>query len=293
MNILNAESLLNSQNSLAESPVWCAEQQALFWIDITQSTLHKLKDNRHQTFSLSDPVSAFAPATDGGFIAATASGFSHLKLTQGMVLQQSIQPFLKDVDNFRMNDAALDRQGRFWSGSMQAQPHNEGATGQLYSLENNQTKSVLNGFRSQNGLAWSPDGRTMYVSDSHPSVAAIWQFDFDLETGIPSNRRLFADQKILSGRPDGATVDTDGSYWIAASDAGQIIRLSPNAKIDTIVNVPTRHVTNICFGGSRLSTLYITTQRYINPNAQAGNIFALETPYQGIADTPYTYSETP
>ncbi|NQZ33835.1 MAG: SMP-30/gluconolactonase/LRE family protein [Oceanospirillaceae bacterium] len=287
MNILTADTLLHCQNSLGESPVWCTEQQALFWIDIRQSSLHRLKDKIHSSYSLTDSVTAFAAATNGQFIAATNTGFNSLALTDEIAVQQSIQPFLENSNDFRMNDAALDRQGRFWSGSIQAPPGNDDATGTLYRLQHNQHCAVLEGFCSQNGLAWSPDGRIMYVSDSHPSTASIWRYDFNIETGTPTNKTLFADQSLLKGRPDGATVDTDGCYWIAASDVGQILRLTPAGEIDAIVNVPTKHVTNICFGGPQLKTMFITTQRYLNPNEQAGNLFVLETDYQGIAETAY------
>jgi len=288
VNILSADTLLHCQNSLAESPLWCADQQALWWIDITQSKLHRLKDNQHTSYALADPVTAFAAASNGQFVTATSTGFSVLTLNKHMAKQQRIQPFLQQIDDFRMNDAALDRQGRFWSGSIQAPPGNDHATGILYSLEHNQHKPVLDGFCSQNGLAWSPDGRIMYVSDSHPSCAAIWRYDFNTDTGTPHNKTLFASQRdLLTGRPDGATVDTDGCYWIAASDIGQILRLTPTGVIDAIIKVPTAHVTNICFGGTDLKTLYITSQRYLNPNQQAGNLFAIETDYQGIAEQPY------
>lgn len=287
MNILRADTRLHCQNSLAESPLWCADQQALFWIDITQSSLHRLKGDHHTSYALTDPVTAFAATSNGQFVAATNTGFSTLTLNENRVTQQSIAPFLQHSTDFRMNDAALDRQGRFWSGSIQAPPGNDHATGTLYALEHQQHRPVLDGFCSQNGLAWSPDGRTMYVSDSHPSTASIWRYDFDIHTGTPSNKSLLADQHLLIGRPDGATVDTDGCYWIAASDVGKILRLTPAGKIDAIVEVPTKHVTNICFGGPALKTLFITSQRYIDPNQQAGNLFVVETPYQGIPETPY------
>jgi len=294
MHILESTEYLACQNSLGESPVWCPVQQALFWVDISQSVLHKLKDNTHHSYPLTQPVTAFALSDKQQFVSATNNGFAYLHCHQNKAAQPSISPFLQMHTDFRMNDAALDRQGRFWSGSIQQAPLNNNATGQLYCLDSNITTAVLSGFCSQNGLAWSPDGNTMYVSDSHASCAAIWQYDFDIETGTPSNRQLFASQQdLLTGRPDGATVDTDGCYWIAASDIGQVLRLTPKGIIDTIIKVPTAHVTNVCFGGADLKRLFITTQRYLYPNEQAGNLFVVDTPYQGIAETAYKESSTP
>ena len=288
MKVLKAEFFCISKNKLGESPVWVAEEQALYWIDLPAATINSVKDNEHKIFNLEDPISGFAQSNNGNFISATHNGFSALSFANGQAQQSLIVDLFGTKNDFRMNDAALDRQGRFWAGSLQmaevdaAQPN-----GQVYCFTHQQASSKLAGFRVQNGLAWSPDGKTMYVSDSHPSIAAIWQYDFETETGMPTNKQLFATGKKLGGRPDGATVDTDGCYWIAASDAGKILRLTPDGKIDAMISVPTRNVTNICFGGSNLSTLYITTQIYKYPNENAGNLFAVDTSWQGIKETKY------
>lgn len=288
MKVLSAEVFCISKNKLGESPVWVEEQHALYWIDLIAATLNRFTDNKHEIFSLEDPISGFAQANNGNFICATHNGFSELSFINGKAQQKLIVDLFGHENSFRMNDAALDRQGRFWAGSLQmsevdaAQPN-----GQVYCLAKQQASSKLTGFKVQNGLAWSPDGKTMYVSDSHPSIASIWKYDFDAEIGIPTHKQLFVTDKKLGGRPDGATVDTDGCYWIAASDAGKIFRLTPSGEIDAIINVPTRNVTNICFGGAKLSTIFITSQIYKFPNESAGNIFAVETNWQGIKETKY------
>ncbi|MBL1420578.1 MAG: SMP-30/gluconolactonase/LRE family protein [Alphaproteobacteria bacterium] len=286
MKILNAELFYVSKNKLGESPVWVEQQQTLYWIDLTAATINSIKHNKHRIFELADPISGFAQSSSGNFICATHNGFSKLSFTNGQAQQKLIVDLFSHKNNFRMNDAALDRQGRFWAGSLQITEVNEAQpSGQVYCLSNQQASPRLEGFKVQNGLAWSPDGKTMYVSDSHPSIASVWKYDFDTETGIPINKQLFATDKKLGGRPDGATVDTDGCYWTAASDSGKILRLTPTGNIDAIINVPTKNVTNICFGGTNLSTLYITTQIYKDPNEHAGNLFAIETSWQGIEET--------
>lgn len=288
MKILQAETFCHSKNKLGESPVWVEQEQAIYWIDLTAATIHKMQNGNHEVNNLEDPISAFAPTNDQNFICATHNGFSKLSFEDGKAQQNLIIDLFSQKPDFRMNDAALDRQGRFWAGSLQMRDVDAALpSGDVYRLINQQAKPMLDGFKVQNGLAWSPDGKTMYVSDSHPSIASIWRFDFDTESGIPTNKKLFATDKLLGGRPDGATVDTDGCYWIAASDSGKIFRLTPNGNVDAVINVPTKNVTNICFGGSNLSTLYITSQIYKFPNEQAGNLFAVETPWQGIAETKY------
>jgi sugar lactone lactonase YvrE len=100
-----------------------------------------------------------------------------------------------------------------------------------------------------NGLAFSPDGRTMYLSDSHPSVQAIWAFDYDTDSGTPGNRRLFADMKPLPGRPDGAAMDVDGCYWICGNDAGLVHRFTPDGRLDRSLEVPVKKPAMCAFGG--------------------------------------------
>ncbi|MGL1922529.1 MAG: SMP-30/gluconolactonase/LRE family protein [Hyphomicrobiales bacterium] len=287
MKVLQAEALCKSKDLLGESPVWIAEENAIYWVDLTNGYVNCYKNQKHQRFIVEDPITGFSLHKEGGFICATNSGFSHLKIEGSTAKQILIDPIFEHKADFRMNDCALDRQGRFWAGSLQIDNQQGIGNGKIYCLENNNSESFLDGLVTQNGLAWSPSGDIMYVSDSHPTKAKIWQYDFCVEQGIPTNKRLFATQAITDGRPDGATVDTDGCYWIAASDSGKILRLTPSGSIDAIIEVPTRNVTNICFGGSDLKSLYITSQIYKFPNDEAGNLFVVDTPWQGISDTKY------
>jgi sugar lactone lactonase YvrE len=187
----------------------------------------------------------------------------------------------------RMNDGALDRQGRFWAGSMGIPVDPHSPVGQLFCLNGKGEEPLLAGLLVQNGLAFSPDGRTMYLSDSHPQVATVWRFDYDTERGIPSNRTIFSSRVELGGRPDGAAMDTDGCYWVAASDGGQIVRLTPQGQVDTIVEVPTRNPTNVCFGGADRRRMFVTSLISSQPDSLSGGVFVLESPWQGIADVPW------
>ena len=132
-----------------------------------------------------------------------------------------------------------------------------------------------------NGLAFSPDGRTMYLSDSNPSVQTIWACDYDPDTGEPSNRRVFFDARAVAGRPDGGTVDADGCYWMAGVSGWQLVRLTPRGEIDRIVEMPVERPTKPMFGGTNLDTLYVTTiGSKLTPGTetkqpQAGGLFAV------------------
>jgi sugar lactone lactonase YvrE len=145
----------------------------------------------------------------------------------------------------------------------------------------------LTDFIVPNGLAFSPDGRTMYLSDSHPQVQSIWAFDYDTASGMPSNRRLFVDMTALPGRPDGAAIDVDGCYWICGNDAGLVHRFTPDGRLDKSLAVPVKKPAMCAFGGPRLDTLYVTSIRPggdLSDQPLAGGVFALTPGTQGIAE---------
>ena len=186
----------------------------------------------------------------------------------------------------RLNDGRCDRQGRFWAGSMVLDMGLNAAEGVLYRYASGATPHMqLDGFITLNGLAFSPDGRTMYASDSHPKVQQVWAFDYDIETGTPSNRRVFIDMNNFPGRPDGAAVDAEGGYWICANDAGLIHRFTPDGRLDRSLSVPVKKPTMCAFGGSRLDTLYVTSIRD-DPSEQSlsGGVFALNPGVQGLPE---------
>jgi sugar lactone lactonase YvrE len=159
--------------------------------------------------------------------------------------------------------------------------------GALYRFDANGVLSapVVDSLITQNGLGWSPDGKTMYLSDSHPLHRLIWAFDYDIESGEPRNRRVFADLHHYAGRPDGAAVDADGCYWICANDAGLLLRFTPQGKLERQVPVPPTKPAMCAFGGRNLDTLFVTS---IHPGASAsehdGHLFAVRPGVTGLPE---------
>jgi sugar lactone lactonase YvrE len=198
--------------------------------------------------------------------------------------------------DMRLNDGRCDRQGRFWAGSMVLNMGANAANGSLYRYSAGQTgplEARLGGFIVPNGLGFSPDGRTLYLSDSHPLVRQIWAFDYDIDTGTPTNRRLFVDMNQYEGRPDGAAVDAEGCYWICANDAGLIHRFTPDGRLDRSLAVPVKKPTMCAFGGSRLDTLFVTSIRPgddQDPQSLAGGVFALNPGVQGLPEPLFNHS---
>ncbi len=193
-------------------------------------------------------------------------------------------------DDMRFNDGRCDRQGRFWSGTMVQDMAAANPAGALYRFDERGVLSapVVDALITQNGLAWSPDGTTMYLSDSHPLRRQIWAFDYDIEAGEPRNRRVFADLHHYAGRPDGAAVDADGCYWICANDAGLLLRFTPQGKLDRQIAVPAVKPAMCAFGGRDLDTLFVTSIRpATGASEHDGHLFAVRPGVTGLPEPEY------
>ncbi|MEO7400685.1 MAG: SMP-30/gluconolactonase/LRE family protein, partial [Polaromonas sp.] len=165
--------------------------------------------------------------------------------------------------------------------------------GCVYSYQKNGGLTrLLDGFITPNGMAFSPDGRTMYLSDSHPSVQAVWAFDYDTGSGTPSGRRLFIDMKPLPGRPDGAAVDAEGCYWVCGNDAGLVHRFTPAGKLDRSLAVPVKKPAMCAFGGAGLDTLFVTSIRPegidLSDQPLAGAVFSLRPGVRGLPEPAFS-----
>jgi sugar lactone lactonase YvrE len=189
----------------------------------------------------------------------------------------------------RFNDGRCDRQGRFWAGSMLLDMQQGAHVGALYRHDREGHLHLQQaGMIVPNGLAFSPDGTRMYLSDSHPSVQKIWAFDYDTDTGTPHNPRLFVDMRNYPGRPDGAAIDQDGCYWICGNDAGQIHRFTPDGRLDRSLSVPVKKPAMCAFGGANFDTLYVTSIRPagldLGDQPLAGGVFALNPGTKGLEE---------
>ena len=273
---------------LGEGPVWVEREQALFWVDIKGRKLFRLgADGALDRRDTPMRVGSIVPRDSGGFIAGTERGIAAVELDAGR-FDIVTNPDADQPGN-RFNDGKVDRQGRFWAGTMD--DGERAATGTLYRLDPDlRVTAVDEGYRVTNGPAFSPDGRTMYHNDSARQIT--YAFDLDA-SGTAANRREFLQFGQGDGYPDGMTVDAEGCLWIAFWDGWCLRRFSPDGDLLRTIEVPVQRPTSCAFGGEGLRTLFVTsariglegTERHRQP--LAGGLFAVEPGVGGIAERPF------
>jgi sugar lactone lactonase YvrE len=279
---------------VGESPLWHAAESAWYWVDIPARRVWRLDATsgaaRH--WDTSEMVACIAARQDGGLIAGMESGIFSLELGEApaAVERKLAAPEQGLGPGLRFNDGRCDRQGRFWAGTMFMDMSAARDDGKLFRYDaQGLSAPVVSGLVTQNGLAFSPDGRTMYLSDSHPSRRVVWAYDYDVDAGLPHNRRVFVDMTGHAGRPDGAAMDADGCYWICGNDGGYIARYTPEGKLDRRVEVPMLKPAMCSFGGKDLDTLIVTSIVSGKPEDAewGGSVILLRPGVRGVAETPF------
>jgi sugar lactone lactonase YvrE len=279
--------------TVGEGPLWHAADNAWYWVDIPARLVWRLDAGsgalRH--WRAGEMVACMALKRSGGLVAGMETGVFDLALQgDGGVTATLLAAPPELRPGMRFNDGRCDRQGRFWGGTMSMDAARPDGCLYRYDAQHRLSTPFVSDLVTQNGLAWSPDGRTMYLSDSNAARQLIWAFDYDTVDGVPSNRRLFVDMNKHPGRPDGAAMDVDGCYWIAGNDAGCLLRFTPAGKLDRRIDLPVSKPSMATFGGPGLDTLLVTSIKpgFTPGDALAGSVLLVRAPgLAGIAETPF------
>lgn len=240
-----------------ENPLWDARRQVLHYIDNGGCKVHSWDpaSGMARTLDMPSVITTLVLRADGGAVVTLRSGICLLDLVSGAL--EMLHP-LPDPPPHVYNDGKVDRAGRFVIGASTANFAAPAPDGGLFRLDPDLTLSRLDsGIHFSNGPAWSPDGATLYFSDSW--IQTVYAYDYDAETGSASNRRIFADTRALGGLPDGGTVDAQGRYWAAIFRAGKIAVWWPDGRLDRVIDMPVPLVSSLAFGGPALDRLYVTS----------------------------------
>lgn len=238
-------------SQLGEGAYWSKENSTLFWVDIAGQTVHAchLPDKLHSSWRLSKEVSFAFPRQDGRLLVGLSDGVYEYDPESG----KEVPIALLDLPSgHRLNDGKLDPAGRLWVGTINT-ADDPSETAALYSLRDNRLEEFEDGYANANGKAWSPDGAVMYHADT--SRGTIWTYDYDLETGTPSNRRVFVQHEDWN--PDGLCIDPYGNLLIAVFGAARVEAYSHRGERLGEIALPVPNVTSCDLAED--GTLFVTT----------------------------------
>ena len=294
------QTLTNEPNALGESPFWHPQEQRLYWVDIAAKLVCRSSETTGsvQTWAMPSEPGCIAPAQGGGLVVALRDGV-YLARSWGGELHKLAQLDYA-TSSTRANDGKCDPEGRFWVGTYY-EPRDLPLAA-LYCVDARakgapQVLQLANGSQVANGLAWSPDGRTLYWADTGAGVVHAW--DRDPDANRLSRQRTFAQfppkpagwhsgESGYMGRPDGAAVDSAGNYWVAMYEGARLLQLSPQGRLLADIPVPAQCPTMVCFAGDDLRTLYLTSARQKRPVPelerfpQSGCVFSMRVELPGL-----------
>lgn len=287
---------------LGESPFWHPQEQWLYWVDIAARQICRadVASGTVQQWAVPQEPGCIAPAASGGLVMGLRDGIYRAPVWGGAL--QRLCELPGDAARLRFNDGKADPAGRFWAGTYAEQKQIPEAA--LYCLDPALSPLAAqvrhSGFFTSNGLAWSPDARTLYWSDTQRHCIVAWDWDARANTlGAQRVLREFAPPAdagattiapppAYGGRPDGAAVDAEGNYWCAMYEGARLLKLSPAGALLGEYAVPVQCPTMPCFGGADLRTLYLTTARKGRPAAElvaqplAGCVLAMQVDVPGL-----------
>ncbi|MFV0384328.1 SMP-30/gluconolactonase/LRE family protein [Paracoccus sp. (in: a-proteobacteria)] len=282
---------------VAESPIWDGDGGDLYWVDIIGKRIfrYRLATDEAWHWDCDDFPTAIALCEGGGHdaVLALAGGVSFFDFATG-----AFTPFVQPdgMPGNRLNEGRCDPCGRFWAGSMQTNLNPDGTgrdmdrnSGALFRIDGSGTVSrhSPHEFGISNTMAWSPDRKTFYFGDSIRDV--IFAHDYDDETGTLSNRRVLI-EGYGRGAPDGSAIDQDGCLWNARFGGGCVIRITPDGRVDRVIEMPATNITSCTFAGPSRDLLVVTSATFTLSPAQLaanpleGAVFIAEAGIGGLPD---------
>lgn len=288
------EPISDVRTSVGESPAWSVSEKCLYSVDIWSKTLWRHDVQGVSTAYIMPEMAAAVLIAERGVLVALETHLlhGHPEHADWVVINAPDD----HPASHRFNDACVDPLGRLVIGTMRQSHLGAEPTGKLYVYANKEWTVLATGLWTCNGLAFSPDGRTLYFSDSHSEVQKIWAADYDPIRGIISATREFACLRPFAGRPDGAAIDSQGNYWIAGVGGGCLYCFDNEGGLRETIALPVENPTKVAFGGAGLTELFVTSmaEKLTLPNSLglAGSILSFEVEVAGLPATPVSLAPT-
>jgi sugar lactone lactonase YvrE len=267
-----------------EGPVWADGWGGLRFVDMLAGDVVSVDGSGGQSgrFHVGAVAAALRPRVGGGMVVAVQRGFALVDPDGTLCV---LDELWSDA-GVRMNEGGCDPDGRFYCGSM-GYDLTPGA-GRVYRLDPDRSVHLAwSGVTCSNGLAWSPDHRHAYYTDS--DTRRIDLFDYDPDGGL-TGRRPFVEVPERHGLPDGLTVDAEGHVWVALYGGSAVHRYRPDGALDGVLELPVSQVTACTFGGPGLAELYVTTSRHevaAGSQPEAGAVFRARPGVAGLPTLPF------
>lgn len=284
------------------SPMWHTREDRLYWLDSGLKRLWRWHPPSGQTdqWDLAQEPTSIVPCRSGGLLIAMRDGVYHASTWQD--LPRQVATARHGDTTLRLGEGKCDVWGRFWvSGEAAGRPSPNSALYCLHTLTRRYPEMVrvTQGTVQPHGLAWSPDGHTLYWIDTvrHTIEAQPMHApgQFPPEVGPPLNLARFpakpdgwhfARPQGYQGRPNSLAVDRDGNCWVAMYEGARVLCLDPKGTVLTEIDTPTQCPTDLTFGGHDLRTLYLTTARAQRSSEELAQFPASGAVFSLRVDTP-------
>ncbi len=277
-----AELVVDAKAKHGESPLWSADRNVLYWLDIMGRQVHVYdpSEDKDKSYVLDILPTSLIRKSDGGFAVTSQDGI--YTFDEEFSSKRFLLPLEADDESTRFNDAKADPKGRLWAGTMKSD--GEPGGGSLYRIGGDYSyKKVLSPVDISNGIVWSGDNK-MYYTDS--LSGEIQKFDYDPETGDIT--KAVVEYKFDKSIPDGIAIDSENNLWIALWGEGKVAYVDTKLhRITDTISVDARLTSAVAFGGENLTTLYITTSRLglseaeIDKDPLTGGLFRFEIDVKG------------
>jgi L-arabinonolactonase len=279
-------------NILGEGVQWNHCEQAVWWTDIKSNKIFRyhLASKQLQSWATPEAVGCFAFVEgDDRIVLALASGFAWFDKTTGAIAWIA-KPEAHLIGN-RLNDGRVDRQGRFWAGSIVEQKNTPEQCAGLFCLNAaGQASQHLTGLAISNSLCWSLDSKKLYHADSPSHQINV--YDFDPSTGTLGEGKVFI-QTTDDVDPDGSCIDAEGHLWNAEWGGQRLVRYTPEGVENFVIKTPATQPTCMAFGGEDMNLLFVTSARIglsdeaLAAQPEAGNLFIYRTDFKGVNECWY------